>query len=104
MGTRRKCFQFAEEALDEVAVPLERLGEAPPRFAVGHGRDVRHRVCLDQRSEAVGIIGFVADEDAARGKAVEQRIGGLDVVRLAGAQREPERKALVRRRARGSWW
>ena len=65
--------RFAEEALDEIALAVERLAEARLPFAVGFGRNVGNgALCLDQVADAVGVIGLVAEHDGAWGKAIKE--------------------------------
>ncbi len=88
-------FELAEEALDEVALAVERLAEAGLPAPVGLGRDVgRCALLLDQCTDTVGVIGLVGENDGARTEAVEQAIGDLAVVRLPGGQAEPDREPL----------
>lgn len=47
---------------------------------------------LDQVTDAVGIIGLVRQHDGARAEVVEQRVGDLPIMRLAGGQAEPDRE------------
>jgi hypothetical protein len=49
---------------------------------------------LDQVTDAVGIIGLVRQHDGARAEVVEQRVGDLPIMRLAGGQAEPDREPL----------
>jgi hypothetical protein len=77
------------------AFPSHSLAEAGLPAAIGLGRDVGRRpLVLDQRTDAVGIIGFVGEDDGARAEMVEQTIGDLAVVRLPGRQAEPDREPL----------
>lgn len=88
-------FEFVEEALDEVALAVERLAEAVLPLAVRFGRDVRHRVLgLDQLADAVRIIPLVGEQDRVRSKPVEQRVGGPAVMDLTGGEAQPDRPAL----------
>lgn len=49
---------------------------------------------LDQVTDAVGIIGLVRQHDGARAEVVEQRVGDLPIMHLAGGQAEPDREPL----------
>jgi hypothetical protein len=49
---------------------------------------------LDQRADAVGIIGLVGEQHHARSKMVEQFVRDLAIMRLAGGQAEPDRETL----------
>ena len=89
-------LQFAEEALDEIALAVERLAEAGLLFAVGFGRNVGNGALrLDQVADAVGVIGLVAEHDGAWGKAIEEGEGSRRIMRLARAQAEPDREPLA---------
>jgi hypothetical protein len=84
-------LKLAEEALDEVALAVERLAEAGFPFAVGFGRDVGDRALgFDQRADAIGVVGFVAEDDGARREPVKQAMRGGSVVRLACGQAKPD--------------
>ncbi len=88
-------LERAEEALDPVALAVECFAEARLPYTIALGRDVgRGALLLDQRADAVGIVGLVRKDDGARPEAIEQLVCDLSVVRLAGGQAEPERKAL----------
>ncbi len=88
-------FELAEEALDEVALAIERLAETGFPLAGGLCRDVGGcALVLDQRPDAVGIIGLVGEQDGARTEMVEQAICNLSVMRLASGQSEPDRESL----------
>jgi hypothetical protein len=52
------------------------------------------RPFLDERANAVGVVGLVGQDNDARSKAVEQLVGDLSVVRLRGRQTDPDREPL----------
>ena len=88
-------LELAEKAFDEVALSVKPLAEAWSPPAVGFGGDVgRGALRFDQRADAVRVIGLVSQHDGARGEAIEQGVGDLAVMRLAGGQAEPDRKPL----------
>jgi hypothetical protein len=88
-------FELAEEALDQVALAVEPLGEARLPFAVGFCGNVgRGALLLDQRAEAISVISLVGQHDRAGAEMIEQLVGDLAVMRLAGGQAEPDREAL----------
>jgi hypothetical protein len=94
-GDTTEVFELAEEALDQVALPVEPLAKAGLPFAVGLGRDVwGGALMFDQRTDAIGIIGLVGEQDGARSELVEQPVGDLAVMCLAGGQAEPDREPL----------
>ncbi len=89
-------LELAEEALDLVALAVERLAEAGLPSTVGLGRDVGHgALSFDQVADAVCIISLVGEYDRARTKAVEQVVSGRSIVRLACRQTEPDRETLA---------
>ncbi len=88
-------LQLGEEAFDQVALAVEPLAEAGLPAAVALRRDVgRGALVLDQRADAVGVVGLVGQYDGARAEAVQQRVGDLPVMRLSRGQAEPDRKPL----------
>ena len=88
-------LELAEEALDQVALAVEPLAEARLPLAVGFAWDVgRGALLLDQRPDAIGVIGFVGENDGVRAETVEELVGDLAVMRLAGGQAEPDREPL----------
>ena len=88
-------LELAEEALDKVALAIERLAEAGLPFAVGLGGDIGHcALRLDQVANAVAVIGLVTQYDGARRQPVEQPERGRCIVRLASRQAEPDREPL----------
>lgn len=94
-GDPAEVLELAEEPFDQVAFAVEPLAEARLPFAVGLGRDVgRGALVLDQRTDAVGIIGLVGEHDGARPELVEQLIGDLTIMRPACGQAEPDREPL----------
>ena len=53
-----EVFELAEEALDLIALAVERLGKAGSPLAVGLGRDVGPcALALDQVTDGVAIVG-----------------------------------------------
>jgi hypothetical protein len=94
-GDAAEVFELAEEALDLVALAVERLAEARFPFAIGFGRDVGHcALRLDQIADVAGVIGFVGQHDGARFEAIQQAKRGRPVMRLACRQAQPDREAL----------
>ena len=88
-------LELAEEALDEVALAVERFAEAGLPFAIGLGGNVGHRTLrLDQVTDAARIVSLVAEHDGARRQPVEQAERGRCVVRLPRRQAEPDRESL----------
>ena len=88
-------LELAEEALDLIALAVERFAEAGLPLAVGLGGDVGHRALrLDQVADGVAVIGLVTEHNRARCEPVEQGQRGRCVVGLTRAQAEPERETL----------
>jgi hypothetical protein len=88
-------LELAEEALDLIALAVERLAEAGLPFAVGLGGDVGHRaLAFDQVANGVAVIRLVAQHDRARLQPVEECQRSGCVVRLACCQAEPDRETL----------
>jgi hypothetical protein len=89
-------LELAEEALNLVALAVERLAKAWLPFAVGLCRDVRHGALgFDQVADAVCIISLVGKHDGARFEPVKQVVRGRGIVRLASRQAEPHGQALA---------
>ena len=86
-----EVFDFIEEALDEVALPVE-LGIAGGRFApAGFGRDVGACAAIfEVLCDGVGIKGLVGQDDAALVQGLEQLAGELEIRGLARGQRQAE--------------
>ena len=94
-GDATEVLELAEEALDQVALAIEDLAEAGLPFAIGFGRNVRHRALrLDQVADAVGVIGFVGQDNGAGIEAIQQPIRRRSVMRLTCCQAEPDRQPL----------
>ena len=89
-------FEFAEQALDEIAPAVFRAIVRDGYAAVALGGDDRLDArCCDFRADGVGVIALV-DEQRVDPVAEhpEQRAKALHVVRLARCQDEAERSAL----------
>lgn len=94
-GDAAEVLELGEEPLDEVTLAIEALAEAGLPAPVALGRDVwRGALVLDQRADAVGVIGLVRQHDGARAEMLEQRIGDLPIVGLSCRQAEPDRETL----------
>jgi hypothetical protein len=88
-------FELAEEALDEIALAIKALGEAGFPLSISLGGYVwRRALFLDERANAVGVVGLIGQDNDAGSQAVEQLIGDLSVVRLPGRQADPDREPL----------
>lgn len=88
-------LEFGEEPFDQVALTIEPLAEAGLPLSIGFGRDVgRSALFLDQRADAIGIVGLVGEHDHVRSKVVEQIVRDLAIMCLASSQIEADREAL----------
>ncbi len=93
-GDAAEKLDPVEEAFDEVALLVERLGKAMLFLAVGLVGYVRRRaLCLDPLAQPIGVIGFVAEEDIAFAQAGQQGVGAQKVMGLARRQDEVDRQA-----------
>ena len=88
-------FELAEEALDEIALSVEQLGEGRGPSAVGFWWDVgRGALGGDQRADLVSFIGFVGKDHRAWREMVEKRMRHRRVMHLTATQAEPDREPL----------
>jgi len=88
-------LELAEEALNQIALAVERLAKAWFPFAIGFRGYVRHRALgFNQGADGIGIVGFVSQNDGARIEAVEQLICGWPIMCLPCGQAEPDREPL----------
>lgn len=82
-GDAAKVFELVEEALDQIALPIELGVDRALPFAVALGRDVRARAVFgNQPQDGFGIVAAVGDGIGGRAQAVEQGrdsrlVGGL---------------------------
>ena len=87
-------LEFAEKALDEIAISIEERAERGNAFAVGHRLDAGPcAACSQVRAHRIAVVGAVAEEDIAFAKTVEHVGGAAPVMRLAFGQLEPDRQA-----------
>ena len=87
-------LDLVEEALDPIALLVERLGKAMLFLAVGLVGYVRCRaLCLDPLAQPIGVIGFVAEEDIAFAQAGQQGVGAQKVMGLARGEEDFDRQA-----------
>ena len=93
-GDAAEMLDPVEEAFDEVALLVERLGKAMLFLAVGLVGYVRRRaLCLDPLAQPVRVIGFVAEQDIAVTQAGQQGVGTQKVVGLARSEQDIDRQA-----------
>ena len=94
-GDATEVLQLGEEPFDQIALTIELLTEARLPFPIGFGRDVgRSALFLDQRADAISIVGLVGEHDHVRPKVVEQIVRDLAIMCLPSGQAEPDREAL----------
>ena len=90
-----ELLQLVEEALDEIALAVDRLFPAVFLLAIGPVRDVGDCALLaDAGAHAVGVVAFVRDDGRAGFKPLEQSFGRRDVVVVAGRDQEADRPAF----------
>jgi hypothetical protein len=76
--------ELAKEALDEVVLAIESLGEARLSFVLWLARDVaRGTLAFDQRPEPISVIRLVGQDDDVRPDAIGQPVGDLACRSLA---------------------
>jgi hypothetical protein len=81
-GDGTKVLEFIEEALDEIALAIEREIAGRWRLTVGFGRDHRGDVSLGKIvAERIGVVGFVGDQ-SLRIDLCEQRLRASQIVSL----------------------
>ena len=98
-GDAAEVFELAEEALDRVALFVERAVEGALFGAIGSGLDDGSGAgLLDRVVEVLGVVGGVGD-DRSGSEAFDQFGGPQDLALLARAGDEPGR--LARRIRRG---
>ena len=94
-GDTTEVLQLGEEALNQVTLVVEMLAEAGFPTPVALRRDVgRSALFLDQRPDAVSVIGFIGKDDGVGAELIEKLVGDLAVVRLPSGQAEPDWKTL----------
>jgi len=93
-GDGPEVFEFVEEALDEVALSIERGIDAALDLSGSQGRDMRGGAMgLDQVEDSLGVVASVGHGVARRRQAVEQGGDAGHIGRLAGAEQEADRQA-----------
>ena len=89
-------FQFIEEALDLVALAVERLGPSEALLASDHVGNIGDAAArLYVASQPVGVIRFVGDNDCAAAEIRQERFGAGQVMGLSGRDQELDRPALA---------
>ena len=89
-------LQLVEEALDQVALPIDEVVDRALDFAVAGSRDVRPATArLDKVDDGPGVVAAVGDEVAIRLEPFDQgRRNGL-VRRLTLRKHNPYRHSLL---------
>jgi hypothetical protein len=79
-------LEFVEEALDEIALAIERKVASPRDLSVGFRRDHRDDLSFCESVEQhIGIVGLVAEEGLWIGP-FEQRLCASQIVSLPGRE------------------
>ncbi len=92
-GDSPDVLEFVEEALDEVALAVERGIDRALGLAIPLCRDVGPGAVVgDEFDDGFGVIAPVGDGVARGREAVDQRRHGGLVGRLAGGQQEAQRQ------------
>ncbi len=95
-GDAPEVFEFVEEALDEVALAVERRVDGALALAVTLGRDVRPGAMRDEQFEdGAGVVAAIGDDIAGRSQPFDQRRHGGLVGGLAGCEHEADWQAAA---------
>lgn len=71
-GNPAEVFEFGEEALDEVPLPVEPSAEIRLGPAIGLRWDIGERASLPESyPDAIGVIGLVSQNDGPRSNMIE---------------------------------
>ena len=93
-GDTAEVFDPVEEAFDAVAFLVKGLGKAVTMLTVDLVGNVRRRALeLDPLPDPVGVVSLVAKQDAAIVEIGEQHRRTVDVMSLAGGERQLDRQA-----------
>jgi hypothetical protein len=85
-GDGAKVLEFIEEALDEIALAIERKVASPRDLSVGLRRDHRGDLSLCESIEqCIGIVSLVAEQGLRVGP-FEQRLCASQIMGLAGRE------------------
>ncbi len=95
-GDATELLELVEEALDIVALAVQRFGPTEALFAPDHIGDVGDGAALlDVKAQAIGVIGLVSDDDGTVSKIGQERFGACQVKRLSGRDQQLDRPALA---------
>lgn len=77
-------LDLAEEALDQVVVPVQERTEGQHLLAIGHRLHVRPRTLLGHPgSQRVAVVGSITQQDLARTQPVQHVCRRAPIMRLA---------------------
>ena len=94
-GDAPELLQLVEEALDVIALAIDRLLPAKLGLPVGAVGNVGDRaVIADAGTDTIGVVALVGNDDGTMLDAFEQRLGMRHVVIVAGRDQELDRAAL----------
>src|SRR5262249_15802530 len=90
-----EMLEFAEEALDQIAIAVEEGAEGRDPHATGHRLDVGPSTVTGHvLAQGVAVVGAIGQEDLARPGARPQVLGALAVRGLALAELECNGQAV----------
>jgi len=93
-GDAAEVFEFVEEALDEVALSVDRWIDRALVLSVALGRDMGGGAAgLDDCDDGAGVVTAIGDDVACQAHPVEQHRGGRLVGGLARREHEPDGQA-----------
>ena len=94
-GNAAKLLELVEEALDVVALAIDRLLPVEALLTIGLVGDIGDRtLAADQCPDVVSIVGLVGNDDCALLEAVEPDLCTSGVVVLTGRDQQADRAAL----------
>ena len=77
-------FEFAEEAFDEVSVPVQERAEGGDIDSIWHGLDVGPCTSLGEGfAQSVAVVGAICQEDVTLADRGQHVLGALTVMSLA---------------------
>ena len=91
-----ELLELAEEALDLVALSVDRRIDGALDLAVSLGRDVSLSAAgAHQIDDGLGVVASIGDEGLSRRQTVDQRLHGGLVRGLAGGEHDPQWQAVL---------
>jgi len=95
-GDTPELLELVEEAFDVVTLAIESLGPTEALLAADHVGNVGDGAAgLDVKSQAIGVVGLVGDDDGAVSEIGKERFGAGQVMCLSGRDQELERPPLA---------